>query len=135
MQSKPRVLYVEDEPMSRMVMSILLTKKLGLEDVTIFSDSSNFLERVKKLPQTPDVVFLDIHVPPYDGFQMLSMLRALPEYENVRVIALTASVMNEEVQELKEAGFDGGIAKPIDQSIFDTLLQRIMNGDEVWSIV
>ncbi len=135
MQSKPSILYVEDEPMSRMVMSILLTKKLGLEDVTIFADSADFIERVKNLPYKPDVVFLDIHVPPYDGFQMLSMLRAQPEYQDVRVIALTASVMNEEVQELKQAGFNGGIAKPIDQTIFDTLLKRIINGDEVWSIV
>ncbi len=135
MQSKPKIVYVEDEPMSRMVMEMLLKRKLGFQDVTIFEDSNNFIERIDNLPYKPDVIFLDIHVAPHNGFEMLSMLREHQNYKNTKVIALTASVMNEEVERLKQAGFNGGIAKPIDQSAFGTLLERIMSGDEIWSIV
>src|SRR5688572_20254604 len=132
--NKPAVLYFEDEPMSRMVMEMLLKRGLGLDDVTIFADSADFKQRLVDLATTPDIVFLDIHIEPYNGFQMLKMLRENPRFEQSRIIALTASVMNEEVEMLQDAGFDGGIAKPIDQKVFPQLIERILNGDEIWSI-
>lgn len=135
MSHKPAVLYFEDEPMSRMVMEMLLKRGLGIHDVTIFSDSVDFKQRIKDLESTPDIVFLDIHIEPYNGFDMLKMLRANRRFDQSRIIALTASVMNEEVQMLQDAGFDGGIAKPIDQKVFPHLIERILNGEEIWSIM
>lgn len=134
MSHNPVFLYVEDEPMSRTVMEFLLKRGMGYENVTIFEDSRDFIARLKSLETLPDVVFLDIHVPPYNGFEMLAMLREHPEFNQLRVIALTASVMNEEVEMLKNAGFDGGIAKPINQADFPKLLEQILDGEEVWSI-
>jgi CheY-like chemotaxis protein len=135
MPFKPSVLYFEDEPMSRMVMEMLLKRRLGFSDVTIYEDSSDFENRVANLETTPDIVFLDIHIEPYSGFDMLKMLRKNPRFKQSRIIALTASVMNEEVQMLQDAGFDGAIAKPLDQTIFPQLLERILNGEDIWSIV
>jgi len=134
MSHNPVFLYVEDEPLSRTVMEFLLKRGLGYENITIFEDSYDFIDRIENLELLPDIVFLDIHVPPYNGFEMLSMLRNHPDFKHLRVIALTASVMNEEVEMLKDAGFDGGIAKPIDQTIFPKLLEQILDGEEVWSI-
>ena len=61
-------------------------------------------------------------------------LRQHRTYVNTCVIAVTASVMNEEVAMLRQSGFNGAIAKPIDQIAFPGLLQRILNGEEVWNI-
>lgn len=127
-------LYVEDDPFSRIVMEMLLVRGLGYKNLTIFENSHNFIERVEQLPEVPDVIFLDIHMQPYSGFEMLSMLREHPIYRDVRVVALTASVMNEEVDLLKTANFNGVIAKPIEQTVFAELLQRILNGEGVWHI-
>jgi len=135
MQPNPAFLYVEDEPLSRLVMQMLLVRALGYENLNMFENSERFIERVEELDDKPDLVFLDIHMKPYNGFEMLSMLRQHPRYQDTRVIALTASVMNEEVDMLKNAGFNGAIAKPIDQVIFPNLLQSILNGEEVWHIV
>ena len=100
----PVFLYVEDEPLSRLVMDTLLIRAMGYKHLSIFEDSTGFMDRIKELPTTPDVIFLDIHMQPYNGFEMLSMLRQHPVYSNAQVIALTASVMNEEVRRLREAG-------------------------------
>ena len=82
------------------------------------------------------MIFLDIHVKPADGFEMLTGYSAsIPVCAHARVIAVTASVMNEEVELLQRAGFDGALAKPIDQIAFPGLLQRILEGKEVWNIV
>jgi CheY-like chemotaxis protein len=134
MSRKPTFLYVEDDSMSRMVMKLLLTRGLGFEDVVILENSSNFEGVIDSLESIPDAVFLDIQMEPYDGFTMLQMLRERPQFEACPIIALTASVMNEEIEMLKSAGFDGGIAKPINQKLFPQLLANILRGDEVWSI-
>jgi CheY-like chemotaxis protein len=127
-------LYVEDDPMSREALKLLLTRVIGVERLYIFEDSTDFMTRLKALPHTPDLIMLDIHMQPYDGFDMLTMLRQDPLFEKTCVIALTASVMNEEVKLLKERGFDGGIGKPIEVSSFRTLIERIFEGEQVWHI-
>jgi CheY-like chemotaxis protein len=67
---------------------------------------------------------------------MLAMLRQL-DWVNGRpmIVALTASVMNEEVQELKTAGFNGCLAKPIDLQTFPETLRQIFNGETIWRII
>jgi two-component system cell cycle response regulator DivK len=62
------------------------------------------------------------------------MLRNDPDFVHVTIIALTASVMNEEVAALENAGFDGTIAKPIDPDAFPELLDQILGGKKVWFI-
>lgn len=132
--SNPAFLYIEDEPFSRTIMEMILVRGLGYKNLYIFDNSAQFIERVEALPQQPDVIFLDIHLKPYDGFEILSMLRQHPAYAATCVIAVTASVMNEEVAMLKQSGFNGAMAKPIDQIAFPGLLQRILEGEEVWNI-
>lgn len=135
MNSEPSILYVEDDPRSCRVMQMILIDDMNLKHVTIFEDSENFLERAQALNPTPDVIFLDIHMAPYTGFEMLQMLRNSSHFRSSRVVALTASVMNEEVEELRTAGFDGCLAKPIDMDTFPTLLSQIVNGEPVWNII
>jgi CheY-like chemotaxis protein len=132
MDKQPAVLYVEDHPQSRKLMSILLKGRMKLPHVTIFEDSQNFLEQVNNLDPKPDVIFLDIHVQPYSGFEMLAMLRELGWTKEVPIVALTASVMNEEVQQLKTVGFSGCLSKPLDVNTFPDILERIMHGEKVW---
>jgi CheY-like chemotaxis protein len=129
---KPAFLYVEDDTLSREIMQLMME---SLEhNLITFEDSHDFMGRVEKLNPTPRVILLDIHVPPYDGFQMLEMLRQNPTYEGSRIIAVTASVMNEEIERLRRSGFDGAIGKPLDFEQFPMLLEQLLHGDEVWHI-
>ena len=135
MSNQPAILYVEDDSRSVKVMDVLLTKRMGLSHVTIMEDSANFLERVQTLTPKPDVIFLDIHVEPHNGFAMLKMLRDSGEFDNSRIVALTASVMNEEVVQLRQAGFDACLGKPVDMDTFPDVLNRILNGESLWHII
>lgn len=134
MANEPVFLYVEDDSASRMVLQMMLQRALGFSNVNIFENSQNFLERVEGLPQKPTLIFVDIHMKPHDGFEMLNMLRNHADYRDVPVVALTASVMNEEVIRLRHAGFNGAISKPINQRSFPELLNNILDGKEVWHI-
>jgi two-component system, cell cycle response regulator len=134
MIDNPIFVYVEDDPLSRQVMQMLLVRGLGYSRLTILEDSTDFFERVEALSPKPNIFFLDIHMQPLDGFSMLEMLRRHADFRDALVIAATASVMNEEVNKLRTAGFNGVIAKPIIQREFPGILKRILSEQEVWTI-
>ena len=131
----PIILYVEDDLQSREIMRVLVDEVMQGPKLTIFEDSQNFLERIIALTPRPDVVLLDIHMKPITGFEMLKLLRGHELFKSTPVVALTASVMNEEVHQLKTAGFDGVLAKPLDMDAFPLVLQRILKGETVWHVM
>jgi CheY-like chemotaxis protein len=135
MSDYPNVVYVEDDELSRMVISILLHEQMGLSNVVILEDSYDFIKRLESLPFVPDVILLDIHLKPINGFQMLTLLREHPVYSHKPIVALTASVMNDEIDRLKHAGFDGVFAKPLNELTFPSVLQRILDGEHIWSVL
>lgn len=134
MNDQPCVLYVEDDTLSRRIMHITLVNRMKLPHVTILEDSSEFSERVGALHPKPNLIFLDIHVRPLDGFQMLEILREMDDYQHVPIVALTASVMNEEVFKLRNAGFTACISKPIDVTTFPETIRNIMDGQFAWNV-
>lgn len=125
--------YVEDDCLSREIMTMIICNFMG-ELLTLFEDSTHFMERLQQLPSVPKMILLDIHLKPYSGFDLLEMIRDNPNYDTVPVVALTASVMSEEVEKLRNWGFDGGIGKPLSVQTFPALLNRILNGEAVWHI-
>ena len=127
-------LYVEDDSGSRHLIKILMGTVLGYTQLTIFEDSSNFLDRVRALPTVPDVIFMDIHVAPLDGYALLEMLRSEPGYKDVPVVAMTAGVMAADVSKLKSAGFNGLIGKPIRKKVFPEQLNKILAGEAIWEV-
>ena len=128
-------LYVEDDPFSRDIMQMLMENVMDVRNLTMFDDSANFIDQLKSLQPVPDVILLDIHVKPHSGFEMLKLVREDPTDQNSKVIALTASVMNEEVAKLRESGFDAAIAKPLSMQTFPEMIARVMSGETVWHVV
>ncbi|MDZ4766724.1 MAG: response regulator [Chloroflexota bacterium] len=127
-------LYVEDDPLSREIMDVVMKSIMMVKSFVMFENSANFMARLEALPQPPDFILLDIHIEPHSGFDLLDMIRANGAYANASIVALTASVMNQEVEQLKHSGFDGAIAKPVDVRVFPDLMRQIINGESVWYI-
>ena len=131
---KPILVYVEDDENSILVMKMVVERVMGLPTLHVLQSRADFIQQVKELGVMPDIFLLDIQMKPYDGVELLSMLRKDPEFKCTKVIALTASVTNEEVSLLKSGGFDGAIAKPLNIQVFPDLIARIINGEQVWYI-
>ena len=127
-------LYVEDDPFSRDIMQMIADNFFQGSQLYMLEDSTDFISKIDTLPQKPDLFLLDIHVEPYNGFDMLKLLREHPSYQDTKIIALTASVMNEEVEKLRISGFNGAIAKPLRLQTFPTLINRIFEGEAIWHI-
>jgi len=129
------LLYVEDDIGSRKVMQGLVERLPMPVMLTTFENSDDFLQRISHVEPEPDLFLIDIHVKPLNGFEMLSLLRLHERYQHKMIVALTASVMNEEITRLKEAGFDGMLAKPLKFHEFPSLIERILNGEHLWTLV
>lgn len=134
MTDQPVVLYIEDDPQSREVMRVMLYEEMGITNVFILDSSEDLVARVDAFDPKPTIIFLDIHMEPLNGFEMLALFREHPVYRQLPIVALTASVMNEEVLQLKRAGFNGVISKPVDIDSFADTLKRLLRGEEVWRI-
>jgi two-component system cell cycle response regulator DivK len=68
--------------------------------------------------QRPDVILMDLALPGMDGVETLGVLKANADTAAIPVVALTASVMQSDRERVREAGFAGLIAKPIDVLTF-----------------
>ena len=134
MDEQPTFLYLDDDPMARQILSVMF-RNAGYSQLVTFADSADFMARVEALWPPPDVFLLDIHIAPYNGFQMLELLRAHESFQNKMVVAVTASVMHDEVVLLQRAGFNGALGKPIDFDNFEPLIKSILAGDTIWHIV
>ena len=131
---EPVLVYVEDDENSILIMKMVVERVMKLPALYVLKSSADFVQQVKGLGVVPDVFLLDIQMKPYDGVKLLSMLRGDPLFNTCKVIALTASVTNEEVSMLKDGGFDGAIAKPLNIEIFPDLITKIIHGETVWYI-
>ena len=131
---QPVLVYVEDDENSILVMKMVVERVMGLPKLHVLQSRADFVQQVKELGVVPDVFMLDIHMKPYGGTELLYMLRNDPQFDKSKVIALTASVTNEEISLLKRGGFDGAIAKPLNIEAFPGLISKIMKGEQVWYI-
>jgi len=61
----------------------------------------------------PDVAILDIGLPRISGYELLPMLRRLPQLAGCRFLAITAFVGAEVEQRSSAAGFDHHLTKPL----------------------
>ena len=111
---KPRVLVVEDNPLSLELAEFLL--QVAGFDVGRAVSALEVREQVKLFK--PHLVLMDIQMPNVDGVTAVKQLKANPATHDVRVIAFTAYAMKGDEQRLLAAGFDGYLAKPIEPDRF-----------------
>ncbi len=80
-------------------------------------DGVEAVEKAQK--ERPDAILMDLRMPGMNGYEAARRIKRLYD---VPIIALTASVMEEEHQRMKGAQFDGYLRKPVLRSdLFETL--------------
>ncbi len=106
-----RVLYVDDEPDIREVVSLSLSLVENLEVHTCESGECA-LELAPQL--RPDMVLLDVMMPGMDGPTTLLRLRDMPEFRSTPIVFMTAKAMPQEIARFHELGAASVIPKPFD---------------------
>ncbi len=114
------ILVVEDKETNRKLVRTVLQFR-GFE-VAEAGTAEDGLEMARARP--PALILMDIHLPGMDGTTALKHLRADPTTSEIPVIALTASAMPDEREEILAAGFDIYETKPISVKRIQELVQE-----------
>ena len=117
-----RVLIVEDNQRNlELVRDILEAKGYG----TVEAGSAEDGLRIART-HAPDLILMDIQLPGMGGIEGLRALRAEPATAGIPVVAITASVMLADREQILRAGFDGFIEKPITVRSFLAVVEEVL---------
>jgi len=111
------ILVIDDNHVNLIVTESLLTKNHF--NVTTFDNGFSAIQAVES--SHFDLILLDLHMPKMDGIETLKQIRFINE--NIPIILLTASNVQDQWLTLKQHGFDDYIIKPFDKYHF---LQKII---------
>ena len=108
------ILIVEDnEKNLKLVRDVLQVKGFSTLEAGTAEDGIQLAREHK-----PDLILMDIHLPGISGIEALKVLRAEAATAGIPVIAVTASVMQQDRKQITEAGFDAYVGKPINLKEF-----------------
>lgn len=116
-----KALIIEDNEMNAMLLSILLKKQEIKFDVA--RDGKLGWELFKE--NNYDIILTDINVPEMTGDQIAAAIRNTPnDKSKMPVIALTASIVKEELEGFKKSGISDILLKPFKEAELNSLLEK-----------
>lgn len=122
------VLIIEDDDNSLLVTQRLLQRE-GVTRMVNFRSGADALAR---LSEPVDLVLLDIQLGEENGCDVPADLRRDARFADAAIVALTANVLPQDVQQARAAGFDSLIGKPLNFERFGEQVQRALAGQAVW---
>jgi len=117
-----RVLVADDDPASAELVLYFLQSH-GFTVATALDGN-----RAIELGASGDykVVILDVHMPLYDGVEVLQMLRRRHMLHPIKVIGLTGDLSDDLRRALELAGIDSFLTKPVDLGLLRKEVDRLM---------
>ena len=126
------ILLVEDDPASADLAMQVLRKIAPGVSITHVSDGVEALDFLEghgepagHEPQPATVVLLDLKMPRVDGFGVLERMRAMPAQRLSRVVVLSSSAQDGDVQRAYDLGASGYVVKCMEFDRFRSSLQAI----------
>ena len=117
-----RILLAEDNEVNQLVASRILTNA-GFE-VMVAGNGQEALDLAQK--EQFDLILMDIQMPEMDGLTATTRLRAMPQFQNLPIVAMTAHAMSGDREQSLKVGMNDHITKPINISeLFQALARWI----------
>ena len=118
------VLLAEDIEINREIVLALL-EPTGVA-VDCAENGREAVELVRHSPLAYDMIFMDIHMPELDGYEATRQIRMLerPTGRRIPIVAMTANVFREDIEQCLAAGMDDHLGKPLD---FEELQEKLLH--------
>ncbi len=120
------VLYIEDNLDNLKLIKRVLAHRHGVGLLTAMQGSLGMdLAREHR----PDLILLDVHLPDLTGDQVLRRLRASPETRDIPVVVISADATPRQIENLRTAGANQYITKPINVPKFLETVDGFLSKD------
>ena len=129
-KNRPIVLTVDDSPSILREINTVLKEQYIVYGLPSPENATELLETI-----TPDIFILDYQMPAITGFDLVPIIRAIPEHEKTPIVFLTSEGTFNNLSKAIELGASDFLVKPIDPPalrekialyLVDYLLQRQM---------
>lgn len=116
---KKRILIVDDDPaIVDLIRDVLLADgRFETRDV-----NNGFQAGMLAKEYHPDLMILDVMLPDINGKSVCELVRRDPTMSDIRIICISGMIEEDKVNELRDAGADDFLNKPLD---VDELIRRI----------
>ena len=114
------MLLAEDNPVNQMV-AVKMLERLGCR-VDVAADGEEAVQMSERFPY--DLIFMDVQMPVFDGFEATRRIRERADGKNVRIVAMTANAMDGDREKCIAAGMDDYVAKPITVQALEAALVK-----------
>jgi CheY-like chemotaxis protein len=129
--SKP-ILLVEDDSLDIAILQRALKERQIPNPFVHFDDGQKGLDYLKDKQNTkPLMVFLDLNMPNFDGFDFLELLKSDKSLKKIPVIVLTTSEDDKDISKSFNLGAAGYLVKPPDYGQFLKLVEVI---NKYWTL-
>jgi DNA-binding NarL/FixJ family response regulator len=119
-----RILSVEDHPVFREGLSTILGSQ---PDMTLVAQASNAVEAMAEFRRhRPDITLMDLRLPGANGTDALIAIRG--EFPQARIVMLTTSDGDAEIQRAMRAGASGYILKSMPKSEMLKIIRAVYGG-------
>jgi len=124
------VFIVEDNLQNRVVFQMILMRHGARVEFDRWGRDT--LSRLKSLKQV-DAIVLDLSLSlGISGYDVFDEIRADPQLGQIPIVAVSAGEPAIAIPLTQKKGFNGFIAKPIDDDRFPRQLETIIGGGTVW---
>ena len=123
-----KVLLVEDNELNQEIASTILSEAGFTVDIA--NDGDVAVNKMKKASVGQyDLILMDIQTPKMDGYEATRQIRQLADRQiaAIPIVAMTANAFEEDRQSALDAGMNGHIAKPIENSELFEILKMVLN--------
>ena len=103
-----KILIVDDDPAIVMSLEFLLSKA-GYQ-VIMALNGSEAIEAIKQ--HQPEMILLDIMMPDVDGYEVCDFVKGTPQYQDAKVIFISAKSRDEDIKLAYKKGADLFVVKP-----------------------
>jgi DNA-binding response OmpR family regulator len=122
--STPLVLVVEDDDHIAQVLRFMLERQ-GYHVIHL-ADGRAASEHVAASPDTPDLILLDVMLPYMDGFEIVALVRARPDWAAVPILMLTAKNTERDTVRALDAGANDFVSKPFQPNELLARVRRLI---------
>jgi len=119
--NRPIILAVDDNPSILQTINHLLSNEYKVYTLPHPQAINEVLSKV-----VPDMFLLDCHMPIIHGFELVPLIRAIPEHEDTPIVFLTSEGTIDNVSVATSIGASGFIVKPIDEGILRDKIASVL---------
>lgn len=117
------ILIVDDYATMLRIIKTLLNQ-IGFNNITEAKNGQEAIEKIKE--QQFKLVISDWNMEPVSGIELLKVLRAMPNYEKIPFIMVTAETKAENVLAARDAGASNYIVKPFNAATLKMKLMQVI---------